>query len=112
MSEVPLYMWLEASAELTQFVSARLSETSARYRAVEPSSGSNVIPRRARPGLAGLRPHSQGPCCPMSAPASGDATPCRMTGVTLHSHVHYEEIQARTCPSARMLWPREGLHDS
>jgi len=24
----------------------------------EPSSGSNVIPRRARPGLAGLRPHS------------------------------------------------------
>jgi len=33
-------------------------ETSARYRAVEPSSGSNVIPRRARPGLAGLRPHN------------------------------------------------------
>ena len=32
--------------------------TSARYRAVEPSSGSNVIPRRARPGLAGLGPHS------------------------------------------------------
>ena len=27
-------------------------------RAVEPSSGSNVIPRRARPGLAGLRPHA------------------------------------------------------
>ena len=27
------------------------------YRAVEPSSGSNVIPRRARPGLAGLGPH-------------------------------------------------------
>ena len=34
-------------------------ETSARYRAVEPSSGSNVIPRRARPGLAGLRPYSK-----------------------------------------------------
>jgi len=33
-------------------------ETSARYRAVAPSSGSNVIPRRARPGLAGLRPHT------------------------------------------------------
>ena len=32
-------------------------EISARYRAVELSSGSNVIPRRARPGLAGLRPH-------------------------------------------------------
>jgi hypothetical protein len=31
-------------------------ETSARYRAVEPSTGSNVIPRRARPGIAGLRP--------------------------------------------------------
>ena len=22
---------------------------------------------------------------------SGDTTPCRMTGVTLHSHVHYKE---------------------
>ena len=33
-------------------------ETSARYRAVEPSSGPIVIPRRARPGLAGLRPHT------------------------------------------------------
>ena len=32
-------------------------ETSTRYRAVEPNSGSNVILRRARPGLAGLRPH-------------------------------------------------------
>ena len=31
--------------------------TEFRYRAVEPSSGSNVIPGRARPGLAGLRPH-------------------------------------------------------
>ena len=31
-------------------------ETPARYRAVEPSSGSSVIPRRACPGLAGLRP--------------------------------------------------------
>ena len=33
-------------------------EKSTRYRAVEPSSGSNVIPRRARSGLAGLRPHT------------------------------------------------------
>ena len=33
-----------------------VQETAARYRAVEPGSGSNVIPRRARPGLAGLRP--------------------------------------------------------
>ena len=23
---------------------------------------------------------------------SGDTTPCRMTGVALHSHVHYKEI--------------------
>ena len=32
-------------------------ETSARYRALKRSSGSNDIPRRARPGLDGLRPH-------------------------------------------------------
>ena len=32
-----------------------------RHRAVEPSSGSNVIPRRARPGLAGLRPFTPTP---------------------------------------------------
>jgi hypothetical protein len=25
---------------------------------------------------------------------SGDTTPCRMTGVTLHSHVHYTELGA------------------
>jgi len=34
-------------------------ETSAGYRVVEPISGSNVIPRRARPGLAGLRLHTR-----------------------------------------------------
>ena len=33
-----------------------VKETSARHRAVGPGSGSNVIPRRARPGPAGLRP--------------------------------------------------------
>jgi hypothetical protein len=33
-------------------------ESSTRYRAVEPSSGSIVIPRRAGPGLAGPRPHT------------------------------------------------------
>ena len=32
-----------------------IQETSARYRTVEPSNGSNVIPRRARPGLG---PHT------------------------------------------------------
>ena len=35
--------------------------TYARYRAVEPSSGSNVIPRRACPGLAGPGPHMRAP---------------------------------------------------
>ena len=33
-------------------------ETSARDRAMDPSSGSNVIPRQAPPGPAGLRPHT------------------------------------------------------
>ena len=29
---------------------------------------------------------------------SGDATPCRMSGFTLHSHVRYKKIQTRsTC---------------
>ena len=37
-------------------------ETSARCRAVEPISGSNVIPTRARPGLAGLGPHNATVC--------------------------------------------------
>ena len=32
-------------------------KTSARIRVVELSSGPNVIPKRARPGLADLRPH-------------------------------------------------------
>ena len=48
-------------------------ETSARYRAVEPSSGSNVIPRRARPGLAGLRPHS---CSAQARVLSGGGACC------------------------------------
>ena len=28
---------------------------------------------------------------------SGDTTPCRMTRMTLQSHVHYKEIYTRTC---------------
>ena len=28
---------------------------------------------------------------------SGYATPCGMTGLTLHRHIRSEEIQARTC---------------
>ena len=35
-----------------------IQETSARYGRVEPSNGSNDIPRRARPGLPGLGPHT------------------------------------------------------
>ena len=34
---------------------------------------------------------------------SGDATPCRMTGGTLHSHVRYKEMQARAGPSRQRL---------
>ena len=36
---------------------------------------------------------------------SGDTTPCRMTGVTLHSHVHYKEIYARTCSGPGLISP-------
>ena len=38
-------------------------------------------------------------------------TPCRMTGVTLHSHVHYKEnqVRARTEPSCQRRCPcRQG----
>ena len=50
VEEHPAYMLVMSSDDVFQ-------EASTRYRAVERSSGSNVIPRRARPGLAGLRPH-------------------------------------------------------
>ena len=49
------------------------------------SCGTFPPPARAR--RTSTRPH----------PRSGDTTRCRMTRVTLHSHVHYEEIQACTC---------------
>ena len=29
---------------------------------------------------------------PGTAAGAGDTTPCRMTGVTLHSHVRYKEV--------------------
>jgi len=35
-------------------------------------------------------PHAPAPETP--EPGSGDTTPCRMTGVTLPSHVRYKEI--------------------
>jgi len=49
-------MHLPAYEDLGQLV----QDEPARYRTVEPSNGSNVIPKRARPGLAGLGPHRQG----------------------------------------------------
>ena len=48
------------------------------------SSGSNVIPRRARPGLAGPRPQ-RGTC--LARRGSGDTTPCKVTLVILHGVV-------------------------
>ena len=47
-----------ACSELSACVCA--DDRGAAYRAVVPSSGCNVIPRRARPGLAGLRPPTLG----------------------------------------------------
>ena len=60
MGEVPLYR-VPRAPKGHGFIGPDdvLQETSARYRAVEPSSGSNVFPRRARPGLTGLRPHAR-----------------------------------------------------
>jgi len=53
-------------------------------RAVEPSNGSNVIPKRDRPGLAGLGPHNM-------LHASIDRCPerrlCKVTPVILHGVV-------------------------
>ena len=34
---------------------------------------------------------------------SGDTTPCRMTAVTLHSHVHYKEIYGIRRPPVQIL---------
>ena len=50
---ITLNAWTRCLDELSSDES--FHERSARCRAVKPSSGSNVMPRRARPGLAGLR---------------------------------------------------------
>ena len=88
-----------ASASLPQWVDcqgcSQIEETSAGYREVEPSGGSNVIPRQARPGLAGLRPHTcrkltcrvQQPQLVLSLPLSTECGP-------------YETVHARF-----WLWP-------
>ena len=50
---------IEGRVRSVQQASVALSSGStAVYRAVVPSSGSNIIPRRLRPGLAGLRRHN------------------------------------------------------
>ena len=41
---------------------------------------------------------------------SGNTTPCRMTGVTLHSQVHYKEVQARTCSGPLFSSAKPYLH--
>ena len=56
-------------------------ETSARYRAVEPGRGSNVIPKRARPGLASLKPCSAKAAREGLVSASGYDACCCGTGV-------------------------------
>jgi len=50
-----------------------------RYRAVEPSSGANVIPRRAHSGLAGLRPHLHSKPSPLN-PSTLNAGVLRSAG--------------------------------
>ena len=37
---------------------------------------------------------------------SGDTTPCRITGVNLHSHVHNKQIRARTCSGPKRETPK------
>ena len=76
---LPLFLSLSLSLRLSSDDDSQ--ETSARYRAEEPSSGSNVIPRRARPGLAGLRPHTSLSLCQVSRSSSWT---CARTG-TLRS---------------------------
>ena len=53
--EVPLYRDFSPAKTLAPMI---YSERHLPDRAVEPISGSNVIPRRARPGLVHLRPHT------------------------------------------------------
>ena len=53
MSEVPLYRWSVPSIPMPH--SPLLPD----IEQWSQSSGSNVIPGRARPGLAGLRPHTE-----------------------------------------------------
>ena len=46
--------WVERAVRRVMYAKRHLPELQ------QPSSGSNVIPRRARPGLADPRPHSGG----------------------------------------------------
>ena len=52
----------------------------------------NVEPR------VNCRPWEPSPRQRTAEDQSGDTTPCRMAGVTLHSHVHYKEIYLQNQP--------------
>ena len=54
------------------------------------SSGSNVIPRRARPGLAGLRPHRPQP------PNAEQVTMGNFLAIIREAMVRYQVLQTRT----------------
>ena len=57
-TEPPLIIFTRPAAVRGLVGTVRAATRLSSDRAVEPSSGSNVIPRRARPGLAGPRPHT------------------------------------------------------
>ena len=81
MSEVPLYDTREKVLRPWHEVES--------YRKSRTSTATSARPLPLTP-----RPSYE---CYTRENVSGDAIPCRMTGVTLHSHVHYKEIQACTC---------------
>ena len=62
---------------------------------MEPSSGSNVIPRRARPGLAGLGPHREPPQKFLADPGSR----------VVHSRTHLTGTRASARPKPHNLHP-------
>jgi len=90
MDEVPLYM----------HVGPPLGHRGERplYATAPVRHGASCLPSSALTAQIPTRPVS-GKECRLGAGSSpsGDTTPCRMTGVTLHSHVRYKEIYARTC---------------
>jgi len=84
------------------------------------NSGSNVITRRARPGLAGLRPHNvrQARYTGRKNNKEAERTLSLADGLRsgardIHRHrvrvrLHYKEIQARTCSGPCLSLDPEG----